>query len=202
MKLKARHFDTTQVTEAESQAVLNTLAEHDFQDAFNKWPKCWERCMMIVMVARRSKVGFRPDGSTSPGNYGCFFVFYCLKKSYFGYHNNNYETHDHIYCNYQRYTYREGIMVILLVFLTGVFSLLAAPEGLLLLLELSAATLLLVDVEFLRGTVFRSGFTGTASCASGAAKVRLSIQTGGSSHLKMYCPLLLFQGHSEGNAIR
>lgn len=69
-------------------------------------------------------------------------------------------------------------MVILLVFLTGVGSLLAAPESLLvLLLELSAATLLLVDVEFLRGTGFRSGFTGAASCASGAVKVRLSIQT-------------------------
>jgi hypothetical protein len=49
--------------------------------------------------------------------------------------------------------------VILLVFLTGVGSLLAAPESLLLLLELSAATLLLVDVEFLRDTGFRSGFT-------------------------------------------
>jgi hypothetical protein len=31
---KGRHFDTTEVIEAESQAVLNTLTEHDFQDAF------------------------------------------------------------------------------------------------------------------------------------------------------------------------
>jgi hypothetical protein len=29
--------------EAESQAVLNTLTEHDFQDAFTKWQKRWER---------------------------------------------------------------------------------------------------------------------------------------------------------------
>jgi hypothetical protein len=27
--------------EAESQAVLNTLTEHDFQDAFTKWQKRW-----------------------------------------------------------------------------------------------------------------------------------------------------------------
>jgi hypothetical protein len=32
--LKGRHFDTTEVMETESQAVLNTLTEHDFQDAF------------------------------------------------------------------------------------------------------------------------------------------------------------------------
>jgi hypothetical protein len=23
--------------------VLNSLTEHDFQDAFKKWQKCWER---------------------------------------------------------------------------------------------------------------------------------------------------------------
>jgi hypothetical protein len=33
IKLKGRHFDTIEVIEAESQAVLNTLTEHDFQDA-------------------------------------------------------------------------------------------------------------------------------------------------------------------------
>jgi hypothetical protein len=40
---KGRHFDTVEVTEAESQAVLNTFTEHDFQDAFQKWQKRWER---------------------------------------------------------------------------------------------------------------------------------------------------------------
>jgi hypothetical protein len=34
IKLKDRHFDIIEVMEAESQAVLNTLTEHDFQDAF------------------------------------------------------------------------------------------------------------------------------------------------------------------------
>jgi hypothetical protein len=33
IKMKDCHFDTTEVMEAESQAVLNTLTEHDFQDA-------------------------------------------------------------------------------------------------------------------------------------------------------------------------
>jgi hypothetical protein len=36
-RLKGRHFDTVEVIETESQAVLNTLTEHDFQDAFKKW---------------------------------------------------------------------------------------------------------------------------------------------------------------------
>jgi hypothetical protein len=35
IKLKDRHFDTTEVIEAESPVVLNTLTEHDFQDTFN-----------------------------------------------------------------------------------------------------------------------------------------------------------------------
>jgi hypothetical protein len=36
LKLKDRHFDTTEVIEAESQAVLNTFTEHDLQNAFRK----------------------------------------------------------------------------------------------------------------------------------------------------------------------
>jgi hypothetical protein len=34
IKLKGRHFDTTEVMEAESQAVLNSLTVLVFQDAF------------------------------------------------------------------------------------------------------------------------------------------------------------------------
>jgi hypothetical protein len=33
------------MTEAESQAVLNTLNEHDFHAKFKKWQKRWERCI-------------------------------------------------------------------------------------------------------------------------------------------------------------
>jgi hypothetical protein len=39
IKLKGRHFDTTEVIEAESQAMPNTLTDHDFHDAFKKWQK-------------------------------------------------------------------------------------------------------------------------------------------------------------------
>jgi hypothetical protein len=34
IKLKGRHLHTIEVMGAESQAVLDTLTEHDFQDAF------------------------------------------------------------------------------------------------------------------------------------------------------------------------
>jgi hypothetical protein len=34
IKLKGHHFDTIEVTEAELQAVLYTLTEHNLQDAF------------------------------------------------------------------------------------------------------------------------------------------------------------------------
>jgi hypothetical protein len=33
---QGRYFDTTKVIDAESLEVLNTLMEHDFQDAFKK----------------------------------------------------------------------------------------------------------------------------------------------------------------------
>jgi hypothetical protein len=45
IKLRDRHFDTPEVMEAESQAVPNTLTDHDFQDEFKKWQKRWERCI-------------------------------------------------------------------------------------------------------------------------------------------------------------
>jgi hypothetical protein len=34
---KSHHFGTIEVLKAESEAVLNPLTEHDFQDAFKKW---------------------------------------------------------------------------------------------------------------------------------------------------------------------
>jgi hypothetical protein len=45
IKLKCRHFDITEVIEAELQAVLNTLAEHDSRMHLKKWQKRWERCI-------------------------------------------------------------------------------------------------------------------------------------------------------------
>jgi hypothetical protein len=46
IKLKVRHFDTTEVVEEESQAVLNTLTEHDLQDAFKKMVEALEQCVL------------------------------------------------------------------------------------------------------------------------------------------------------------
>jgi hypothetical protein len=45
IKLKGRHFDTTKVIEAESQAVLNILQKQNCQVPFKKWQKCWKRCI-------------------------------------------------------------------------------------------------------------------------------------------------------------
>jgi hypothetical protein len=47
IKLKGRHFDTGELIEAESQAMLNTLTEHIFQYAFKKGQKRWERGILI-----------------------------------------------------------------------------------------------------------------------------------------------------------
>jgi hypothetical protein len=64
MKLKGSHFDTIEVIEAETQVALNTLTEHDFQDAFKKWQKHWDWCIRCewttswLMVAIKPKVSF------------------------------------------------------------------------------------------------------------------------------------------------
>jgi hypothetical protein len=39
IKQKGRHVDAIEAIEEESQAMLNTLIEHDFQDAFKKMAK-------------------------------------------------------------------------------------------------------------------------------------------------------------------
>jgi hypothetical protein len=76
VKLKVRRFDTTEVIEAESQGVLNTLTEHDFQDHFKNGRSTGNGAYTqkgttsSVMVAIRRKISFCPHGSTSPGNYG------------------------------------------------------------------------------------------------------------------------------------
>jgi hypothetical protein len=45
IKLKGSHFDTTEMIEAESQALLNVLTEHEFHNAFKKWQKRWKWCI-------------------------------------------------------------------------------------------------------------------------------------------------------------
>jgi hypothetical protein len=72
MKMKGGYFDTTEVIEAEWQAVLNTLTEHNFQDAFKNGRSTgngtckWKGTTLRVMMASMPKISFCPDGSTSP----------------------------------------------------------------------------------------------------------------------------------------
>jgi hypothetical protein len=44
-KLKGRQFDTIEEIQAESLTVLDTLTEKDFQEAFHKWRRRWDRCL-------------------------------------------------------------------------------------------------------------------------------------------------------------
>jgi hypothetical protein len=45
IKLKGRHFDTIEMIETESQAVVNTPTKHDFKDAVKKWRKHRGQCI-------------------------------------------------------------------------------------------------------------------------------------------------------------
>ena len=44
MKLKGWRFQMLQEIQAESQAILNTLQENDFQECFKNWQRCWDHC--------------------------------------------------------------------------------------------------------------------------------------------------------------
>jgi hypothetical protein len=44
LKLKGRRLDAIEEFQAESQTVLDTLTEKDFQEAFQKWRR-WDRCL-------------------------------------------------------------------------------------------------------------------------------------------------------------
>jgi hypothetical protein len=44
LKLKGRRFDTTEEIHAESPRVLDTAAEKDFQETFQKWRRL-DRCL-------------------------------------------------------------------------------------------------------------------------------------------------------------
>jgi hypothetical protein len=43
--LKGRRFDTTEEIQAESQRVLDTVTEKDFQEEFQKLRRRWDRCL-------------------------------------------------------------------------------------------------------------------------------------------------------------
>jgi transposase len=45
LKLKGRRFYTIEEIQAESQRVLDTQTEKDFQEALQKWRRRWDRCL-------------------------------------------------------------------------------------------------------------------------------------------------------------
>jgi hypothetical protein len=60
-------LDTIEVIETESQVVLNALTEHDFQDAFKKWQKDWERCIRTKEDYLEGHGGqYTPGRNTNP----------------------------------------------------------------------------------------------------------------------------------------
>ena len=48
MKLKGRRFQTLEEIQAESQAVMKTLRDNDFQEYFKNWQRCCDRCQASV----------------------------------------------------------------------------------------------------------------------------------------------------------
>ena len=44
IKLKGQTFQTFEEIQAESQNVLNTLRENDFQESLKNWQRRWDRC--------------------------------------------------------------------------------------------------------------------------------------------------------------
>jgi hypothetical protein len=45
--LQGRRFDTTEEIQTESQRVLDTVTEKDFQEAFQKWRRRWDQCLHV-----------------------------------------------------------------------------------------------------------------------------------------------------------
>jgi hypothetical protein len=77
LKLKWRRFDTTKEIQAESQRELDTLTEMDFQEAFQKWRRRWDRCL------HAEGNYFEGDG----GRYTLWWVlwFYSFSSESFGF---------------------------------------------------------------------------------------------------------------------
>jgi hypothetical protein len=75
-KTESPPINTNEVIEAGTQAVLKTLTEHDFKDAFKNDRSAgngaYARKVTTsrAMLASRPKVDFLPDDSTSLRNYG------------------------------------------------------------------------------------------------------------------------------------
>jgi transposase len=77
LKLKGRLFVTIEEIQAESQRVLDTLTEKDFQEAFQKWRRRWDRCLHAGGTNSRVMASDRL--------YGEFYDCYSVSPEYFGY---------------------------------------------------------------------------------------------------------------------
>jgi hypothetical protein len=47
LKTKGRRFDTFEEIKAESPRLPDTVTEKDFQEAFQKWRRRWDRCLHV-----------------------------------------------------------------------------------------------------------------------------------------------------------
>jgi len=43
--MKGGRFDTIEEIQEKSQQVLDTIPKRDFQECFQAWQKCWDRCI-------------------------------------------------------------------------------------------------------------------------------------------------------------
>jgi hypothetical protein len=78
LKLKGRRFGTTEDIHAESQRVIDSLTEKDFQEAFQKWRRRWDRCLHAGVTTSSVMAADRP--------YGEFYAYYRASPEYFGYY--------------------------------------------------------------------------------------------------------------------
>jgi hypothetical protein len=77
LKLQGRRFDTIEEIQTESQRVLDTLTEKDFQEAFQNRRRLGTGVYMRKGTTSRVMVADRP--------YGKFYNFYSVSPEYFGY---------------------------------------------------------------------------------------------------------------------
>jgi histone-lysine N-methyltransferase SETMAR len=47
LKLKGCRFDNFEEMETESQRMLDTLTDNDFQEAVQTWKRLWDRCLQV-----------------------------------------------------------------------------------------------------------------------------------------------------------
>jgi hypothetical protein len=62
LTLKGPRFDTIDEIQGELQRVLDTLTEKDFQEAFQKWRREWDRVYMREGTTSWVMVADRPYG--------------------------------------------------------------------------------------------------------------------------------------------